>query len=334
MSTKTEIRQTSAEIKKQIQEATSASKMKEAVKGGSLPLTAGVVAEINASESSTPEPVRPAESKPDQGKPAAEPAADANAVDLKEWAKKRGIDWTTEESVLSALRKSDQEFHKRQAEKKATERNVPPGSPVYVPPQPPAYPNGYSQPAYVQPQNPRQIIEELARQANMTPEDFERVARVSREVYEAAAQADRMKWQSEMDAIKTENQKNSVFRELSADPVFRNPNVAVEFHNVLEQMQASDPTSFEKDPNQYKRAYERAVFNIGRRNLEGQPLSEGVSPIPSGMTPPSKPPREFGKGSGGGYNESESGIDPKEFAKASLEDKRKILEGMGLRPSY
>lgn len=328
MSKKTEQRQTSADIKEQIKEASQ--KMKEGVKDGSLPLTAGVIAEINASES-TPEEVSKTESKPDPETQAAEPAPghENGSVDLKEWAKKRGIDWTTEESVLSALRKSDQEFHKRQAEKKAKEETGVRPQTQYIPP--PV--NPYTQPTYGQPSNPRQIIEELARQNNMTPEDFERVAKVSREVYEAAAQSDRAKWQSEMEGIRVENQKNSVFRELSSDPVFRNPVVAVEFHNVLDQMQASDPNSFEKDPTQYKRAFDRALSNIGRRDLEGKQLVEGVPPR-NGMTPPLTPPRQFGQGSGGGYQESESAIDPKEFAKMSLEDKTKTLEKMGLRSTY
>lgn len=331
MSKKTEQRQTSADIKEQIKDATQ--KMKEGVKDGTLPLTAGVIAEINASES-TPEDVSKAESKPEPEKQAAEPAPanGSSSVDLKEWAKKRGIDWTTEESVLSALRKSDQEFHKRQAEKKVKEgAEVRPQAP-YIPPTPPQNPYGYPSPYATQ--NPRQIIEELARQNNMTPEDFERVAKVSREVYEAAAQSDRARWQSEMESIKVENQKNSVFRELSADPVFRDPNVAVEFHNVLDQMQASDPNSFEKDPTQYKRAFDRALSNIGRRNLEGKQLVEGVPSPARGMTPPLTPPRSLGQGSGGGYQESESAIDPREFAKMSLEDKTKTLEKMGLRSTY
>lgn len=331
---KAEKKQTAAEIKKQIEEATESDKMKEAVKDGSLPLTAAVVNEINASPVSTPEVKSVSESKPNPEDKAAEIATghENGSVDLKEWAKKRGIDWTTEDSVLSALRKSDQEFHKRQQEKKAKEmEKVYTPQPAYIPP--PAY-TGYSQSPYVPPQNPRQIIEELARQANMTPDDFERVAKVSREVYEAAAQADRARWQADMEGIRVENQKNSVFRELSSDPVFRRPEVAIEYHNVLEQMQSSDPQSFEKDPTQYKRAFDRALSNIGRRNLEGKPLSEGVSPVPIGMTPPLTPPRPFGQGSGGGYSESESTIDPKEFAKMSLEDKRKLLDGMGLRPSY
>ena len=330
MSEKTAKRQTAAEIKKQIEDASE--KMKEAVKDGSLPLSQGVINEINASESSTPAKVPTTESKPDPEKQAAEKVAGQTngSVDLKEWAKKRGIDWTTEESVLSALRKSDQEYHKRQAEKKAKEEVE--KAPPYIPPTPV---NSYISPnPYVPPTNPRTIIEELARQANMTPDDFERVAKVSREVYEAAAQADRARWQSEMQAIKVENQKNSVFRELSSDPVFRNPIVGIEFHNVLDQMQASDPDSFEKDPTQYKRAFERALSNIGRRDLEGKQLVEGIPPQANGMIPPSIPPKPLGKGSGGGWQENENAIDPKEFAKMPLEEKRKLLEGMGLRPSY
>lgn len=317
----TEKRKTSADLKAEIEVKTK--EMKEAVKNGTVPLTPGVVAEINASES-TPETPQAA-SKPEPVK-AAEPAT-GNSVDYKEWAKKKGIDWTTDSTVLAALHKSDQEFHKKRAEEKAKE----PAPPAYIPPpSQPAY--GY-QPAYVPPTpNQRQIIEELARANNMTPEDFERVARVSREVYEANAQLDRVKWQKEMESIKLAEQKNSVFRELSSDPVFRNQEVAVEYHNVLEQMQASDPVSFEKDPLQYKRAYDKALSNIGRRNLEGKSLAEGATPPIN--TLPTTPPKPFGQGSGGGYAEQESAIDMKTWNDLSPADKKKWFQERGLVSNY
>lgn len=322
MSEKTEQRSTAAEIKKQIDEAT------KAAKDGQLPLTGTIANEINAS-TSTPATEPKTESKPDPAQapvqPAAERAAGENSVDLKEWAKKKGIDWKTDEATLSYLRKRDQDWHaKRQAEK-AREGVTPPS---FAPPPP-----GYQAP--VQPTQPpgipsRQVLENIARTYNMTVEDAERLATFNRDFFEVAMRNERAQWQTKIAEIERENQKNSVFRELSSDPVFRRPDVAYEFHNVLEQMQEADPQSFEQDPSAYKRAFDRALQNIARRNLEGQALQEGVPPGARMVTPPTMPPRPLGRGSGGGVYEAENAIDPVQFAKLSLEEKRKALDSLGL----
>lgn len=321
-----EKRQTSAEIKAEIESKTR--EMKEAAKNGSIPLTPGVIAQINAS---TPEASQTPASKPEPTQAAEKEAAPSKeSVGLKEWAKKKGYDLSTEESVLSTLRKADQVFHQRQAEKKAKEAVAP----QYIPPQAQAYPqNGYP-PTYAPPPNPRQVLEELAKQANMTPEDFERVARASRMVYDAAASQDRQRYSQELEAIKLENQKNSVFRELSSDPVFRNPQFAMEYHNIVEEMQAADPTSFEKDPTQYRRAHERALSNIGRRNLEGKPLVEGVPPQVNTGFIPTTPPKPLGQGSGGGQGENENELDMKTWNNLSPTEKKKWFQDRNLVSNY
>lgn len=324
---------TSADLKKQIEEATKTEKAKKSAKESSLPLTGMIAAEINASEPSTTVVTPKAESKPDPVTPAAETAtAPKESGDFKEWAKKKGIDWTTDDSVLSALHKSDQEFHRKQAERKAQEKQVQ-QQPPYTPPSyaPPAPNYGY-QPAYQIPQ--RQLVENIARQYNMTPEDVERLAAFNRDFFETAMKTERERQAQDMDSIRVENQKNSVFRELSSDPVFRKPEVAIEYHRVLEEMQDQDPHSFEKDPNAYRRAFDRTLQNIARRNLEGRPLQEGnpLNALP--MTPPLTPPRSLGQGSGGGAYENENGIDAAQFGKLSVDEKRKVLERAGLIANY
>lgn len=322
---KPEARMTSADIKKQIQAKT------EELKNSGLPITGQVANEINANPSTPDKPAK-AEVKADPQNEAPKKVEDLkpqnnDSVDLKEWAKKRGIDWTTEDSVLAALRKSDQEFHRRQQERKAKE---PANQPGYVPP---AYnpPPAYTPPSYPQAQPPtnRAMLENLGRIYNMPPEDVERLMAFNRDFFQAASEQERNRLKAELDEIKRENIKNSVFRELSSDPAFRRPDVAVEYHKVLEDMQNNDPQAFEQDPNAYLRAYDRTLINIARRNLTGQPLEEGVPPIPK---PPTNPPRPLGVGSGGGASENESGFDMRQFSKASVEEKARILEGMGLRP--
>lgn len=325
---KTEERQTAADIKKQIDEAKKAEKHKDDVKASALPLTGQLANEVNATEST------PAQSanKPQLEPPAAKGVEVAKAsqdAELQEWAKKKGISWTTESDVLAALRKSDQLFHEKQAREKreSATNGTPPAyqPPVYVPPT-------YQPPAPVQ-QMDRVIVANLARQYNMLPEDFERLMALNKDFYEASMARERANFQRELEAIKKDNEKNTVFRELSADPIFRRSDVGEEYHKVLEEMQASDPHSFD-NPSAYKVAYDRALINMQRRNLEGRPLQEGVSPTPLPVSLPNTPPRPLGNGSGGGAQENENGIDPAAFAKLSLEEKRAMLSRVGLRPAY
>lgn len=325
-------RLTSAEIKKQIQEASKAEKAKTEVKESGMPITGMLANEINASASSTPPVTLQAASKPEPVKAAEE----STNVDYKDWAKKKGIDWTTDDSVLSALHKSDQEFHKRQAERKAKEAVNTPNTSAYNPPpaQVPFPPqNGY-QNAYA-PQNDQTVVNNLARQYNMAPEDIPKLAAWSKDFFEVAIKSERDRMNAEFESMRIENQKNSVFRELSQDPVFRNPEVGVEYHRVLEEMQAIDPQSFEKDPTAYRRAYDKTLQNIGRRNLEGKPLQEGVPPKARTIQPPSTPPRQLGIGSGGGALENESGFDREAyFNLKSPEEKKAMLAQMGLVSGY
>lgn len=326
---------TSADIKKQIEEATKAEKQKKGLRESNLPLTAGVADSANAIES-IPERKPDAESKaePVTQAPEQKPTEQKKSVDFKEWAKKKGIDWTTDGSTLEALYKSDQAFHRKRAEEKAKE-------PIQQQPTPPPYQQPYvPQPSYAPPVNggyippnqiPKNVIEGIARSYNMTPEDVEKLALFNRDFFEAAMQQERRSQQARFEEFERENKKNTVFREISSDPVSRNPEVAMEFHNVLEQMQTNDPRSFEQDPNAYKRAFDIALQNIARRNLEGRPMQEGIPLEARQFTPPTTPPRPFGQSSGGGQYQNENSIDSAEFAKLPLEEKTKVLERMGIR---
>lgn len=319
---KPEVRTTSADIKKQIEQA------KEEMKNSSLPITGQLANEINASES-TPKAATKADDKPELQNGAAKGLETPTGEDpgLKDWAKKKGIDWTTDESVLKALHLSDQQFHEKRQKDRSHEQK-PAGQapqPTYVPPQ-------YQPPTNLPPPvQSRQLLENLGRQYNMPPEDVERLMNFNRDFFQAASQADRQRYDDELKAIKRAEQKNSAFRELSSDSALKNPDVATEFNRLLLESQGRDPESFEQDPNAYMRVRDAALINIARRNLEGQQLQEGVSPVPR---LPTNPPRNLGKGSGGGATENENGIDAQAFAKLSLADKAKVLEKAGLRPAY
>lgn len=338
----TEKRPTSAELKKQIDEATKAAKeqkVKVDLLNSGLPITA-IADRINGN-STTDAPKAESKSQPAQGSetPPAQPAtekvaAPQESVELKEWAKKKGINWDTPDSVLLELRKKDQEFHRKQAERK---REMGERPPVGQPPQgwtpaptyQPAYQPVPQYPNYAP--NQRQVIENLARQYNMLPEDFERFAQLNRDMTSTMLEQERQRHQRELEEMKKENIKNSEFRELSADPVFRRPEVAEEFHNVLEQMQESEPDSFENDPYAYRKAFDRALQNIGRRNLE----RSFDTTQDAGFQLPKNPPKPLGTGAGGGRDLNENGVTMNEFERMSVEDKRKYLDSLRLvQPKY
>lgn len=318
---KTEVRTTAADIKKQIEQA------KEDLKNSSLPISGQLANEINASES-TPKATNQVEVKP-------EPATAAKGMEtptgadpgLKDWAKKKGIDWTTDESVLRALQLSDKQFHEKRQKEKSQEQTQQPNH-GYVPPVYAPAPQVYAPP----PINNRSIIENIARDYKLTLEDAEKLLMFNRDFYQAASREDRERYQKEIDEIKRAEQKNSAFRELSLDPALKNPDVAAEFSRLLEETQNRDPQSFEQDPMAYIKVRDNALINVYRRNLEGFQLQEGTPPM---AKPPTVPPKSLGKGSGGGALEDESGFDRDAFFKLKTpQEKKAYLEKMGLVSTY
>ena len=270
----------------------------------------------------------PVKTKEPQAQPGPEPkgktAPPQPSVDLQEWAKAKGIDWTSDASVLEALRKSDQEFHKRREEKlKATGQNASQGyqqppQPTYQPPQ-----SGYQAPQV--PQLPQQTLVEIGRQYNMAPEDVERLLKFNRDQFEIMQRGYDQRVRQEIDAMKRDNSKNSVFVELSSDPIFRRPEVLQEWHRTVEEMQDGNPHMFE-DPNDYRQAYDRALANIARRNLQANVSTGSKSNI---FAPPTNPPRPIGTG-GEGAMQNESELTSDQFKKLDVDEKRRMLDRMGL----
>ena len=330
---KTEKRTTSAEIKKQIEAAqkaeNNAQKKTELVQSG-LPIS--VVADRINAISRTDQ--APSASKSEPAQQPAEPATEketAQSVELKEWKKKKGINWDTPDSVALELRRLDQEFHRKKAEEKKREAVERPAVPAWTPP--PAYtppPQNASYPAYTPP--PRQLVENLARQYNMTPEDFERITAVQRDFTGAMLQAERQRHEKELEDMRRENIKNSEFRELSADPVFRNEEVMIEFHNALERAQMENPDSFSQDPYAYRKVYDQALQNIVRRRILER--SDGSEIQGNGFQLPKNPPKPTGS-AGTGRMTNENSLSMAEFDRLSVDDKRKYMDRMGLvQPKY
>ena len=328
---KTETRQTAADIKKQIEEAARIEKAKTGIKESGMPLTNQLANEINASES-TPANALKVEDKPEHQNGAAkgvEASKSSKGGDSLEWAKKKGINWTTNEEILSAMQESDRLYHEKRQQDKIRQAANPP-QPIYQPPVAPQY---APPPPYVPPVQANQaVLANIAQTYGIPIEDAARLMPLLNDFMQVAGRQQQAELKAQIDAIRIEGEKNSMFRELSSDPVFRNPVVGEEFHRVMDEMQASDPRSFE-NPTAYKRAFQQAVFNIGRRNLEGRSLQEG-QPLSPGNSLPLTPPRPLGNGSGGGAVEDEQGIDSQAFAKLSLADKKAELLRRGIMAPY
>jgi len=243
------------------------------------------------------------------------------SVDLQNWAKSKGIDWTSDTSVLEALRKSDMEFHrKRQVEKSKDVSNM----------SAPAYQQSFQPPAQVPNPPislPRQAIGQIARSYNLAPEDAERLIAFNNDFMEAKLNQERARLQKEFDELKKSNAKNDIFRELSSDPAFKNPQVIHEYYRTIEELQERDPRAFDEDPSVYKRAYDQVLINYARRNLQGETLS--FERNENSFLPPSTPPRSIGKG-GTGEMHRESELSSEDFSRLSVEEQKTILSRMGL----
>jgi len=271
------------------------------------------------------EPVKTKAAQPSkEAQPQEEKTDSKNSVDLQDWAKAKGVDWTSDTSVLEALRKSDIEFHRKREEKlKALAQNAPSVAPVAPSPyQPPYYqPTGYQPP----PIQPNQVmLDNIARQYNMTPEDVERLLKFNRDQFEIMQRNYDQQIQRRFAEIQRDTNKNSIFQELSSDPIFRNPEVLNEWHRTVEEMQDRDPQSFE-DPSNYRRAYDETLKNIGRRYLQGNNTRSSKSDI---FASPTNPPRPTGT-SGEGTMPNDSEMVPINYDRLSVEEQRAYLSKLG-----
>lgn len=246
-----------------------------------------------------------------------------------DWARKKGL--KSEADIARSLRAMEDEFHKRN--QNGRQGWPAPGAPQPVPPapnypsQPPMATPRYSPPpASYQPpqyQNPVVAKQQLAQRYNLAPEDLDRVLPLVADVTEARIAQRDQQWAEKLSTIEKENARNSEFRELMADPVFKDPQVQMEVHRVFEE----NPTVFESESAPYKWAYNQALGRIARRNLQGATGSTENPNAP--LTPPTRPP-SIGTGSGSGIPEPGT-LTPQAFADLPLEDKQKLLTRMGVR---
>jgi hypothetical protein len=205
-----------------------------------------------------PEPVTTNESKPEKVQD-----------DPMEWAKKKGF--KTPEDMARALLQKEQEFH----QSRQTKAEPPPPQQNWNP-----TPQGFGyqpQPNYgYQPQGtPGQQL--AAYYPQLAPEDIDRVMPLIRDAARSIALQENSGLAREVNEMKRATSRNNELMTLMQDPAFRNEGVQREIHAVLE----SDPSIYQRErtPNTY--AFEKALSNLARKQLQ-----QGVTPENSNPKPP------------------------------------------------
>lgn len=302
-----------------------------------------ILAEINKQKQGPSEPneepkpeVEPQEeSKPDvpdkQEDKSSEPAPTSDAEEVavpqvgsdkaaEEWMKKKGFKSTAE--MARSLRNLERELSRRARGTSDRGTQIPrpaPQAPAYVPPSQSYRP-------------PSSMIDELAKQYNMDPEDLQRVAPLAADIARNAINQQVQPLMSEIDRLNKQVSRKAEIDSLESDPAYQNPEVQVEMYQILD----ADPSIFQNEPAPYKYAFEIALGNIGRRNLVGksQGVSNGDKPVASsGNSLPPKPPGTArGKSSSAASKpgiSASSQINQATFASLPLAEKEKILKKAG-----
>lgn len=274
---------------------------------------------------------------PEPGKP--------EVSEWMKWANAKGYvrkDGTIDaERLATSQRELERELHRRAHEERT---KTPPAQPApalgYPPPppvQPAVYPPGYYPPAPAPwnppPAPPRATVEALAKEYDLDPADFDKIARLSSTMVDNAM----LRMNREIVAP-LRNQVNGLSRDLGrqnelldlmADPAFKNPQV--QFH--MDRIMRSNPSIIERDPTPWTTAYHGALNAIAREHLGG-PSPEPAAPIApvEADLPRGGPPKTAGNNGGGGGAPRGSAanlVDPKQFAGLTLDEKRAHLKSLG-----
>lgn len=256
-------------------------------------------AAVVVEEPPTPSPESPPSPAPEPV-PAPAPVTPSSTEKPKDdplkWAEGKGL--KSPEDMARALQQKEIEFHKRNQAGHPGYRDFTP-DPAVIPPPPPPPPNwqpqpqGYGYPpppnyGYQQPPvDPRQIASEYG----MLPEDFDKVARLSADMTRAALNRERQRWEREIGDIRRTTERSDELMALMQDPAFRDNGVQREIHAVLD----SDPAIFQRERKPHTYAFERALSNLARKQLQ-----QGIT---RDIETPNKPPVTAGGGNGSAHTE-------------------------------
>lgn len=264
---------------------------------------------------SDPAPVTPNTSQPEQSQTA------TGKDDPTEWAKKKGIE--TYDDAVRALQQKEIEFHKRNQAGHPGYRDINGDKPVVQPAWQPApqMGYGYQQPPVYMPQprmNPREIAPYYPQ---LAPEDVERVMPLVMDAAEVISNrkmaALRQEFGGQVSEIQRTTMRNNELMQLMQDPAFRDNRVQREVHAVLD----SDPSIFQRERTPYAYAYEKALANMTRKQLQ-QGFDAGKETL--GL----KPPVTAGGGNGSA-NTAPVKITEKMFDSWTPEEQKAFLNSNG-----
>lgn len=214
------------------------------------------------------------ESKPKQEPAKVEPAKAED--DPLKWAEKKGF--KSPEDMARALLSKEQEFFRRNQAGHPGYKDVV-VDPTAVPNRPPAWQPSPQMPTYQPayypppvPNVPRQIADMYPQ---LNPEDIQKVMPLIVDT----AKAINANLEREVMDLRRATSRNNEMMGLMQDPAFRDGRVQKEIHSILD----SDPSIFQRERTPLVYAYEKAMVNLARKQLQEGAKEE---PTPKGNTPP------------------------------------------------
>lgn len=238
----------------------------------------------------------------------------------EEWMKKKGFKNVHE--MGRSLRNLERELSRRPKGPSERGTRIPRPeypAPAYAPPAPSYRP---------QPQ----MVEDLAKQYNMDPEDLQRVAPLAADIAANAIRHQVQPLMKEVTRLNKQVARDAEIKGLESDPAYHNPDVQIEMYKVLEE----DPSIFQNEPAPYRYAFNEALGSIGRRILEGksQPSKALETKVPESGGEISKKPPVMARGSGPGGGGKSGKLAPtqlsrRDFASLPLAEKKRLLKEAG-----
>jgi hypothetical protein len=228
------------------------------------------------------------------------------------WAEKKGF--KTPEDMARALLQKEREFHDQRQKKEA---ETPPPPPAWNPQPQYGYPpaNGYGYPPPL-PQAPN-LRALAARYPKLDPDDFETLAPMVADIAKAAAAQERARYEVEIADIRRTTARQNELMQLMQDPAFRDERVQDEIHAVLD----ADPTIFQRERNPHVAAFQKALGNMARKQLQQGTTNGNAAPT-------NMPPVTAGGGNGSAYT-GPIKITEKDFARWSVKDQEAFINSNG-----
>lgn len=271
---------------------------------------------------SSPEPTPPSPAPSPESAPTSEatithepPPASKVEDDPMKWAEKKGF--KTPEDMARALLQKERKFHEMAQEKK----NQPPPPPQWAP-QPewePMPENGYPPPPPAYPPYGRgdSFRDLAAMYPQVDPEDLRRFMPIVMDVAESISNRKMRSVEKRLAYIDRNSERNNELISLMQDPAFTDSRVQREIHSILD----SDPSIFNRERTPIAHAYEKAMVNLARRQLQ-----QGGTP--ETVTPGTTPPVTAGGGNGSAYTAPRK-VSESEFNSWTIDQQRAFINSKG-----